>query len=170
MSMGRKRSGGGRGTTGLAVLATAACAGCLSPAAPPPTRYYQPRCTPALEALGEPLPGRALRLSAVEAAPSVRERLVWALPSGEVGFYEYERWLEPPAVTLERWLGAAFFEARGFAERTFTASRPIAQPPDASERSAGAARAQALGAALADVAAAAVGHVEVLLAGGEGAP
>lgn len=112
---------------GLVLLAD----GCLSKTETPPPRYFRPG-----PVLGEVaatatdtaiLPGgahRLLRVREVTAAAHLHERMVWADPSGEYGFYEGARWTEPPAAYVEAALARALFEEGRF-RRSASGDAPI---------------------------------------------
>lgn len=101
-------------------------AGCIG-GPPPPPRYFSPplpvrpaRATPAA------LEGVTLRLLPVAAAELLRDRIVWRRSDVELGFYEQERWTEPPARTFERALARELFEVRGLVRGGRSASHELA--------------------------------------------
>ncbi len=101
-------------------------AGCIG-GPPPPPRYFSPplpvrpaRVTPAA------LEGVTLRLLPVAAAELLRDRIVWRRSDVELGFYEQERWTEPPARTFERALARELFEVRGLVRGGRSASHELA--------------------------------------------
>ncbi len=110
----------------LVVLATASASGCLFKSELPPPRYFRPGPALPPEAAPAPPPGqrRPLRLREVTAADHLRERMVWATPSQEYGFYEQARWTEPPAAFVEEALGQALFQ-RGPFVRASGADAPV---------------------------------------------
>src|SRR5687767_15244825 len=65
-----------------------------------------------------------LRLREVTAAAHLHERMVWAEPDGEYGFYEGARWTEPPSAYVETAVTQALFEQGRF-RRQSGADAPI---------------------------------------------
>lgn len=88
----------------------------LSKSELPPPRYFRPG--PVVPASGDVAPAdaatRLLRLREVTAAAHLHERMVWAQPDGEYGFYEDARWTEPPPAYVEAALARALFEEGRF--------------------------------------------------------
>lgn len=92
----------------LLLLLTAACSG------PPPIRYFRPQ--------GAERPSRArpvvladdgtVRLAPVTGAVALRDRIMWRRSDVELGYYENERWTEPPAGYLARAVTRELFEVR----------------------------------------------------------
>lgn len=103
-------------TTVVAVLVTVSAGGCLSKSELPPPRYFRPGpLLPPADAAAPVTSERGpLRLREVTAADHLRERMVWATPSQEFGFYEQARWTEPPAAFVEAALARALFERGPF--------------------------------------------------------
>jgi len=100
----------------LASLAAAALiAGCLSKAAVEPIHYYSPGppagASPASASRSKaPAP---LWLRRVEAANHLNERMARRTSDVEIGFYDLERWSDPPANLVERALARELFETLG---------------------------------------------------------
>lgn len=94
--------------------------GCLSKSELPPPRYFRPGpVVPPAQTATELAPDaaaalRLLRLREVTAAAHLHERMVWAQPDGEYGFYEDARWTEPPSAYMEAALAQALFEQGRF--------------------------------------------------------
>lgn len=113
--------------TRLAVLAVALVASACSlfpEPTPDPTYHVAAETTPVAVPTTSAA-GTALRLSRVTAAPSIGERFAFTTGS-EMRFDEFQRWHEPPEVTLERRLAAHLFERLGLA-RSSAASAPFLQ-------------------------------------------
>jgi ABC-type uncharacterized transport system auxiliary subunit len=114
---------------GLALAALAAAAplggaGCLSKSPPEPTRYFRvldpddddiaargevPSSTARIHR-GAPVP---LRLRRVTAAAHLKERVAVRVGDLEMGFDDLLRWVEPPAVFVERRIARKLFEDLG---------------------------------------------------------
>lgn len=94
----------------LSLLSLAGCFG----GTPDPPRYFQPelpqRKPRPRDATKKPV---LLELAAIRAADHLKDRIVWRKSDVEFGFYDQERWTEPPASYLERSLGRELFERRG---------------------------------------------------------
>ncbi|MGE0709483.1 MAG: ABC-type transport auxiliary lipoprotein family protein [Planctomycetota bacterium] len=84
-------------------------AGCVSRADPP--RYFRPPL-PERAPAEKPL-GRRLALARVEAASHLDVRIVWRRSDVELGFYDVERWTDPPASYLERAVSEELYARRG---------------------------------------------------------
>ncbi|MCI0635201.1 MAG: hypothetical protein L0206_15020, partial [Actinobacteria bacterium] len=107
------------------LLAGALCgSGCLFPDRPDPIRYFSavPQAgADAAKAEGRPARpakvGPALRVVSVEAAPHLRDRMVWR-SEVELGFYDDWRWVAPPADAVTVALEHELFEVRGLRRAT----------------------------------------------------
>ena len=85
---------------------------CVSP--PDPPRYFRPLPPErADERAAAPLSSARLTLARIEAAEHLGERIVWRRSEVELGFYDQERWTEPPARFLEVALARELFARRG---------------------------------------------------------
>ncbi len=105
----------------LVGLVVAAATGCIAPASPPPVRYFSlegPAAT--AEEHGAVAAGVPLRLRHVRAAAHIDEKIVWR-SDVEVGFYDDEKWCQPPAAAVERDLSHALFVGQGVLEVSITA-------------------------------------------------
>jgi len=105
------------GRAPLWALAVSSClmTGCalLSKAEPLSPRYFSPE--PSVEPAGDRAPPvRAdLRLGNVDAAAYLDERIAYRPSETELGYFEDQRWTEPPAAYLRRALTQELFERRG---------------------------------------------------------
>ena len=79
---------------------------------PDPPRYFRP-LAPAAEGAPAPLSSARLTLARIEAAEHLGERIVWRRSEVELGFYDQERWTEPPARFLEVAIARELFARRG---------------------------------------------------------
>jgi len=91
-----------------AVLAGAACGG------PPAIRYFRPADSER-PVRARPLTlvdDATLRLAPVTGAVALRDRIMWRRSAVELGYYENERWTEPPAGYAARAVARELFEVR----------------------------------------------------------
>lgn len=122
------RSPGGPRARRAGLLSALALAGCFGGGGAAPRLYHPP--VPEVDVLADPgtaaaTAGAEVRLLPVRAAPHLELRIVWRTSPVEVGYYDQERWTEPPASYAERALAVALFERRGFV-RTAAADAPWA--------------------------------------------
>lgn len=89
----------------LGVLSLAACSS--SPEAP---RFFRP---PAETPIAAPVTSQALSLAPTAAGQHLGERIMWRRSDVEVGFYDQERWTQPPARYVDQALSDALFVAGG---------------------------------------------------------
>jgi ABC-type uncharacterized transport system auxiliary subunit len=110
----------------VVVLGALLAGGCLSKTELPPPRYFRPGplLPPDAGAAAAPAERAPLRLREVTAADHLRERMVWATPAQEYGFYEQARWTEAPAAFVDAALGRALFEQGPF-RRAAGADAPV---------------------------------------------
>ena len=101
----------------LALVATSACV-----TTPDPPRYFRPQAPARAEAAEERGASGAaalasdsprLTLARIEAAEHLGERIVRRRSEVEFGFYDPERWTEPPARFLELAIARELFSRRG---------------------------------------------------------
>jgi ABC-type uncharacterized transport system auxiliary subunit len=88
--------------------------GCVFRDAEP--RYFRPGSAAIDGAEADPPPahtGVPIRLRQVRSTPFLRERIVWRASAVEYGFYEEQRWSEPPASYVERALQTALRRTPG---------------------------------------------------------
>ncbi len=115
------------GRTIAMLLGALLAGGCLSKTELPPPRYFRPGpLLPPETGAAAATPGERapLRLREVTAADHLRERMVWATPAQEYGFYEQARWTEAPAAFVDAALGRALFEQGPFT-RAAGADAPV---------------------------------------------
>jgi uncharacterized lipoprotein YmbA len=105
--------------------------GCLPDARIAQPRYFAP--LPPADAADPPAVAEAatnarplLRLRRVQAAPYLRERMVWRRSETELGFHELARWTQPPAQWVEQWLARELFAKRGL-RRALAGPYPVLQ-------------------------------------------
>lgn len=91
---------------GLALLGALLAGGCGSPG----PRYFRP---PHELPAAAPIGSQALTLEATAAGHHLGDRIMWRGEGMEVGFYDLERWTQPPARYVDRALSDALFVARG---------------------------------------------------------
>lgn len=90
----------------LAALVLAS--GCTSPG---PRFFRPPHQLPEAQPLSRE--SQALTLTATAAGQHLGDRLMWRRSDVEVGFYDQERWTQPPARYVDRALSDALFVQRG---------------------------------------------------------
>lgn len=95
---------------GILPLLLLGATACVS--TPDPPRYFRP-LAPAAEGAPAPLSSARLTLARIEAAEHLGERIVWRRSEVEFGFYDQERWTEPPARFLELAVARELFAKRG---------------------------------------------------------
>ena len=91
----------------LLLCGLALCACTSSPA--PPRFFRPPHQIPAAAALTS----RTLALSPTASGQQLGERIMWRRSDVEVGFYDQERWTQPPARFVDQALSDALFVAGG---------------------------------------------------------
>jgi ABC-type uncharacterized transport system auxiliary subunit len=86
--------------------------GCFGNAEAP--RLVHPELGPAPSVATVGTDRQALRLRPVRASSLLEARIVWRSSAVEVGYYEQERWTDPPATYVERALERELFQRRGW--------------------------------------------------------
>ncbi|MBL4843956.1 MAG: membrane integrity-associated transporter subunit PqiC [Planctomycetes bacterium] len=91
----------------LCLLGALALSACSSPA---PPRFFRP---PHEVPTAAPLTSRTLALGPTTSGQHLGDRIMWRRSDVEVGFYDQERWTQPPARFVDQALSDALFVARG---------------------------------------------------------
>lgn len=101
----------------LACVALAGCTSILPRNQAPKIRYFTPEPPAATTPAAPVAPGLALRLTRVEAAAYIEDRIAFRDAGAEVGYHGALRWAEPPEDVVRRALARALFEERRVQER-----------------------------------------------------